>query len=322
MQCYRCNAKIKKEKYCPNCGADLQNQQPIKDFKKIEETQNLNEKNENKELLDIFIGPNSGSIKNKKFSFLAFIFGSGYFFVRKLYKWGILFLLIEWIIRECHFWYLMFFMRICLGLYFNAIYLEEANKRIEEIKREYPKTNPYGLKEIARTRGGLNWWLLIIVFIVYFTVLTIFFIIMFGLDKDRFIDESNSIKNVELKYELPEEFIEFTITKYSKLYYTNDKKCSFKIQKNILKGNGNEDIKEINNKFLSSNYEDKFIEINDYLWSESLSYDEDNNIKTYSLKSLYENTSYEIEFEILKDIEHEYCENSYEKFKKSLEINY
>lgn len=188
MECPKChNAMTDEQRICEKCGWERhhfpggintldEKKEPILSPKKkvIAPPPMPNNKDENLDNLDIFIGRNHEKIKKKRFSFAAFFFGPCYFFYRKLYLFALFRVFVSFcleilftifvfkgkpfyqgnyisIITECA---LNLAVSIYFAFFFKPYYLHFAQKKIEKIQSQNDS------KEVCiekiRQMGGTN----------------------------------------------------------------------------------------------------------------------------------------------------------------------
>ena len=95
----------------------------------------------------------------KKFNWSAFFFGGFYFFYRKLYLWGFLFIVLS---------VLPLINNIICGLSFYSLYKSHINKTLEENKNNVQSPNQ--LLDIAKAKGGTSAGSAIIAVLLLFIV--------------------------------------------------------------------------------------------------------------------------------------------------------
>lgn len=124
--------------------------------------------NENKDLLDVFIGPNSEKIKKGGFSFSAFLFGHFYSVYRKFYFLAFLQILlnaVSFFISACFFRHSLllisstyslcsFIIGLVFGFTFKKSYLQFVHQQIEELKKE--ETDELKIQQVLSQKGGTN----------------------------------------------------------------------------------------------------------------------------------------------------------------------
>lgn len=161
MKCPKCQTEMDEEqRICGKCGWERhhfpggvntldEKKVPVLSTQKNTFMQNqmssqIPISNSQRDLLDVFIGPNSEKIKKGGFNFAAFFFGCFYCCYRKLYLFAILFYLIckvigtvleliipLWLLLPIHFSF-----SLILGFAINKFYVNHANKKIEQIRRK------------------------------------------------------------------------------------------------------------------------------------------------------------------------------------------
>lgn len=123
------------------------------------------------ELVKAYIGPKYQGISMSPFSFCAFLFGPLYFFYRKMFLYGIIFAVINflgallalrsiWIYLGC-----FAITSILAGLLANTLMLKNAKSQVVKIAALNPTATQYDLEKICKSKGGTGLALaLVIVF--------------------------------------------------------------------------------------------------------------------------------------------------------------
>lgn len=161
--------------YCECCGRLIDNEGNL-----------LGIDDKNKELLiDTFIGKNFEKIRNKKFSFSAFLFGYFYLAYRKMYLYAFLVFFFESLfiplfsfslffnVRNVLRITLLLFFRIFLAIKFSNIYLKFVQNKIDFYEKKY---NHYldNILLVCNKKGGTN----IFSFVIYLLYLVFLFLII------------------------------------------------------------------------------------------------------------------------------------------------
>ena len=132
------------------------------------------------ELVETFIGNNSGKIMNNSFNFSAFFFGFAYYFFRKHFVFGVISFLISAFVPYLSVklfdnaligGVIVFVASIIMAFQFNKSYVELAKKKVA-----YIKAKKSGIDTIALTRdismiGGTSGLFLVISLIIYSVVM-------------------------------------------------------------------------------------------------------------------------------------------------------
>ncbi len=117
----------------------------------------VNVNSNDEELLRAFIGNNYDKITTKRFNFAGFFFTTCYLFYRKMFLYGLLFFLINFVIVNIIKSFIInLLLCIVVGFFVNKIYLHYAKKKIAKIKLENPQKNIEELKSICSNKGGTS----------------------------------------------------------------------------------------------------------------------------------------------------------------------
>lgn len=255
MYCFRCGTKVDdKIEYCPHCGANVKEELARYSYprnQQEEQKPKINQTHEDQyiyslkysygdkeEFIRAYVGNNYDKIKNSKFSLSTFFFGPIYFFYRKLYKIGIIWLVIS-IILGWAFPLLALIIRIIISINFSNTYLKEVEKRVKTIRTQNKNLDKETLLNRCKIKGGTN-ILIVIIYIVFWIIVIISFITYFTqniyqeLTQSTLENEENfSIGNIS--YTIPEGFSQNGISTY-KYYgiYTDTGYCniSFSLDSN------------------------------------------------------------------------------------------
>jgi len=127
-------------------------------------------------LLKEFIGPNFASISMSPFSFFTFLFGSLYFFYRKMYKIGLVIFVLEaliLLILPFKISLIIFLvLRVIESLFINSLYIKTSKKTIKKIMRNKKNQtkNQIQLNEICKKKGRTNLLKAILLSILCYTI--------------------------------------------------------------------------------------------------------------------------------------------------------
>ena len=123
---------------------------------------------DNNALLEAYIGKNFNKFITKKFNFSGFFFTTTYMAYRGMYLHAVAYFiianLIGFIIR---FPALKLLSAIIVGTFVNKIYLMHVNKSIDKIKINNSGKNTEELKQICAKKGGRNFWIALVVCIIF-----------------------------------------------------------------------------------------------------------------------------------------------------------
>ena len=255
MYCFRCGTKVDDNvEYCPHCGTNVKEELARYSYprnQQEEQKPKINQTHEDQyiyslkysygdkeEFIRAYVRNNYDKIKNSKFSLSTFFFGPIYFFYRKLYKIGIIWLVIS-IILGWAFPILALIIRIILSINFSNTYLKEVEKRVKTIRTQNKNLDKETLLNRCKIKGGTN-ILIVIIYIVFWIIVIISFITYFTqniyqeLTQSTLENEENfSIGNIS--YTIPEGFSQNGISTY-KYYgiYTDTGYCniSFSLDSN------------------------------------------------------------------------------------------
>lgn len=304
MTCPYCHSKIDdKNKYCNYCGNKInttnehENQYDYSNrYSNVEKKEMENHDNQfsysmlysnmfnktassDEDYLKAYIGPNYETIKNEKISIPAFLFGTFYLFYRKLWSLSLILLIIDLALTAYQDSKLTLLVKliitIFLGLKFNKIYLQHANKKVDEIKISNPDKTSTELLDICKKKGGTtNIAIIIVAFleiIFLISIITIpamsFYLYSNNQQQTTTVEkeeaEINQYKTIEnMTYKVPKKTklskyssdnyhyyttlssspidcsFNISINKYTNLYKTPDEY----IQKNVFKNYESEEL--------------------------------------------------------------------------------
>lgn len=165
--CFKCGTEIAEETlFCRGCGTRLINDGQINNAMSstrldINQTSNNNAFRNHvtsqnicdEELIKLFIGERSDKILNLKGgSIWAFLSGPSYLVYRKLYLYGIIWLILSFFIPSGINYILLF----VVAFSFKKIYLSHVKKNVDKIKQENMDKEELEIKNICRKKGGTN----------------------------------------------------------------------------------------------------------------------------------------------------------------------
>lgn len=311
MVCKRCGAEVS-GKFCQNCGAELAS---LKDKEKEEEKKTEETTKDTgvdiEKLLDSYIGSNVKDIKKGGFSWCAFLFGPIYYLYRKMYVEGIIFFLINLVLSYFTDSALGFCVNIYMGLTFKSHYLKHARVKCYQMASLYDDKH---LQVLMASRNGGTTIIPVVIMGMFYAglfVILIAAIITYVLGTENIWDDYEAPR--ELKYVIPAGFNEREENSaYFQIYETEDKYCSI-----VVKEGYSDDYKDkgIENMGLNKMSKED-IAINGKYWTYE---EEDAKSSTIiNMETVEGNREYSISFFYLRDPEHEYCLDSFEQFKNSL----
>ena len=109
------------------------------------------------ELLKAFIGNNYDKITTRPFNFAGFFFTTLYMFYRKMFGYGLLVFLLNFIVLNViNNFVVTLAFNVVVGLLVNKIYLSYAKKKITVIKTSNSQKSIEELKSICSTKGGTS----------------------------------------------------------------------------------------------------------------------------------------------------------------------
>ena len=109
------------------------------------------------ELLKAFIGNNYEKITTRSFNFAGFFFTTLYMFYRKMFGYGLLVFLLNFIVLNViNNFVVTLAFNVVVGLLVNKIYLSYAKKKIAVIKTSNSQKSIEELKSICSTKGGTS----------------------------------------------------------------------------------------------------------------------------------------------------------------------
>lgn len=180
MYCFRCGTKVEETtKFCPHCGANvLEEQQHYNYVQPKKETDHNNTHDEQykyshaysnteENLMKEYIGMNYEQLKFNRFSFPAFFFGGYYLIYRKMYLYGFLLLVLNFIILCIPaLFFVPLLINIILATNFNKLYRNFAAKKIEKIKEKNQTSSSNELIQKCKRKGGTNIAIVIVSFVL------------------------------------------------------------------------------------------------------------------------------------------------------------
>ncbi len=231
------------------------------------------------EMLEQFIGKNYYKIRRNKFNFSAFFFGPLYFWYRKMFIAGYIYIIIISLItyilqfqfkidNYIYEFAVTFIASLILGFSFNTFYVNRAKKKTEQIKKKYErKYDAFDIGRLCSRKGGgsvlyvilgficLSFFSIIIALLV--TIIVTFITVgtftgfNFNIDKIKNtfnfdIDVKSIINKDTGKVEYTHEYQETVVTLYSDI----KKRWSLDISKNT----GEKEYARIDKEYCSSIY--------------------------------------------------------------------
>ncbi|MDO4995897.1 MAG: zinc-ribbon domain-containing protein [Bacilli bacterium] len=199
MRCPKCNSVISDDiNFCNYCGENLHKQDNIPN--------NQVNTQVNEEYLKAYIGKNYETIKDKQFNVFAFLFNKYYCLYRKQYKFFWILVLVSFL--SLFLGALSFLatigIQIYLGMKFNELYINEAEKDIQSIERINNGKREEEIKELCRKKGGTTFLYTGILIgvqlfaIIVLIILTLLFITTVGSTYD--ISDFNLNNTIQQEY--------------------------------------------------------------------------------------------------------------------------
>lgn len=149
-----------------------------------------------------FIGENYEKlIRDKRFNFSAFFFSVFYLFYRKLTLYGIILIIINFIISSINS-ILTIIPNLLLGIFFNKLYLYYVDKKINELKQKNKAANFETIIEECKRKGGTSLGSIFIGILLYLVIAIIFVVFSLLLNipsKFNIKLKDNKQKNNEIK---------------------------------------------------------------------------------------------------------------------------
>lgn len=191
--------------------------------------ENLNDSGNEDKYVKAYVGPNYEHIKRDTISIPTIIFGPLYFLYRKLYKQGIIFLILTIIpdlfLKSNLATIVSLGIRIFYTLKFKDMYFKHAEEKVEKIKQENLDKTTNELFDICNKTGGtsLNFIKIIIaiaiVIIITFVILGIVTNNTYQKNTEQYITHENS----NIKYKIPLDFERtFDGNNYKTYQYSNN----------------------------------------------------------------------------------------------------
>ncbi len=201
-------------------------------------------------LLQCYIGDNYYPITNNIYNISAGFFGGLYLFYRKLYLYGIIIFLIDFVsISIFKLYFIPVILRIVMLFSFNKLYIYWSKKKIEQIKQQNSSENPSMIKNQCRVNGGINSKGILIgiitdigliVVLVALCVFVRISVSIFSYSFGDYRNNSDEIKTVydtsitmkdEFLIDLPESFVDESEKYDYQFYYSSNnnvyESCSF-----------------------------------------------------------------------------------------------
>ena len=117
----------------------------------------VNEYVTDEDLLVAYVGKNFNKLASRPFNFAAFFFGSIYLCYRKKFTYALILLVITTILYRFLTPLLVTIgSAIIVGLLFNRLYINDAKKYVENLKRRNSTKTNSELKEICKKNGGTS----------------------------------------------------------------------------------------------------------------------------------------------------------------------
>lgn len=124
-------------------------------------------------LLDAFIVKNAEKFKTRKFSVGAFFFGAFYFMYRKMYLYGILFIVISLALNILLGETAMGAAQFVACFFSNKLYLDFAKKQVEKIKDQNPGLSNEQMMLLCTKKGGTSIVSAILFLVIYSILLSV-----------------------------------------------------------------------------------------------------------------------------------------------------
>ena len=279
MLCSKCGTQNEQNsKFCVGCGniietTNLFDNQELNNNINNQQTNNYNisqeyEKDIDEELIQAYIGKNEKKIRRKGGTILPILVGPAYYFYRKLYIEGVIWIGIIIIVElflENYALSIYSFSAIIAGFIFRILYLNKVNKDISKIKKENLHKSIDDLKNICSKKGGTNELVVFIVIIFYGGLMYLESnqigtdtVICKNINNEKITMKINSkgeyVNTINLIYEADNEYALSIMYSLMKSEYPNEK-----IEQNGLSLNINFDMKnkKVNKKEYISNSEQK-----------------------------------------------------------------
>ena len=328
MYCSKCGNKLDENaKFCTKCGASVDNGVVTNHSNEYNYSYNYSNISD-EDLKNAYIGNNSDKIIEGKFSVPAFFFGAYYLLFRKMWLYGISWIVLiiagEIFIPD-YVSFISLALAIIMGITFNRMYLQTIDQKIDKLKQLNMDKNKQELLKICKQKGGTSVGGVILSMIVIF-ISAIILVFCFAYDefKDDYnstIEKTETVDNSDLTYNIPKGFetSKYNSNTYkSYSYYGDNDYCNINIEnysssiyetaeaylKSHVYTSQNEQVSEISS--------DK---INDFEWKH-LEISSDTK-KEYNYATIYNDRLYKIDFTIYRD-DTKLCSNGYNNFIKSL----
>lgn len=235
MYCPRCGTNITRNvEYCPHCGANIKDELARYNFNPVQESTIEIEKQPTHEeqyqysleysygnkddFIKAYIGKNYDKIKSQKFSFPTFFLGSIYFFYRKLYALGLIWMIVIFILGIMNLAFLLM-GQIILACSFSKIYLNIVKNRIKAIAMQNKRNSQDEIITQCKQKGGTN---IILPFLLVFIILG-----SIGLIINIEINTKQEYKKINEKTVFKIGNISYTIPEGYTLYYESDEYQAF-----------------------------------------------------------------------------------------------
>lgn len=346
MYCLRCGSKVEdNQEYCPHCGANIKEELNRYNYiPKTEETNTNKEKEMEKklkpshedqyqysikysygndeDLIKAYIGNNYEKFKKNKFSLPTFFFGPLYFFYRKLYLLGLI-----WIIAISIFWLNPIFLiiiTVALSTTFSTIYLAEVKRRIKKIKLENKNLGDSTLLEICSKKGGVNRLVFLAIIPLILIAIGTINLLLEEYREEKPLTKEESYKIENISYTIPKGFVKskYETDTYKFYSYIKDLEycsISFNIYDYDYLYKEDYTMEKYLNTHLDNNTEEiistpQTITINNEIWTHINKYDDYETEDFYILKK--NNKFYEINTSA--DTDSTSCKEKFQKVINSL----
>ena len=334
MKCPKCNKDINDNaKYCNKCGYKIEDKHIDQYlYSELYSKTYKQRVTSEEDYIRNYIGSNYETIKKENFSIVAFIFGPLYLLFKKVYTLSILQLLITILIYSINkdaatiFYVVISFY---VGYKGNSIYLQNATRKVDEIKISNPDKSSTEILEICKNEGRINSSL-----IVFFITIIITNIII-----SLFINNKTSINEI-----IEENNIQTNTYKVQDLSFKldsimNNEALTNKYLKSTLKDdNNNCSITVISDKYTHmynsiEDYINKNVYINKSDEMKINTYEKVNNIlfkkintesnvhDRYMYFTIYNDNIYYIEYTQTKTHKNTYCNKEYDTLLSSIIFN-
>ena len=277
--------------------------------------------------IEAYVGDNYKSIKEQKLSFPSLVFGPIYLIYRKLYFIGFILLFIELILSVSNIDNINFIIGLIINIYFmykfKDIYLDNVEKKVEEIKYKNPdKSSNEILKKCKKAGSTLKFEIIIVIILLSIIGSIIAEAILIMTNNELIPTEENNIIIKNMEYTAPKNYTtknDDSSTYHFYGYHKDEGSCYVFINTNKISIDTEKYIDELYKyDIYNEKTQTETITINNIEWKNKVYINEKNKKYVYATK--YNNEIYAIRFEN-KYTEYDVCEPIKDEILNSVKFN-